>query len=303
MTSPAAATGPQTSSLIIGNALSIPKLIYGTAWKKERTADLVYAALKTGFRAVDTAAQPKHYDERGVGEGIGRAICEGIVNRKDLFIQTKFTPLNSQSETLPYDRFAPLVDMVHQSVQSSLKNFTFVGQEPYLDGLILHGPMDTIDDTMIVWKTLESYAPHRIRHLGLSNTTLSTLEAVYARASLKPAIVQNRFWSRTGFERALRSYCRENDMVFQAFWTITANRELLESEPVRFVAQNAGVDAVAAYYSLLVALGNLAVLDGTTDTAHMAADLEIEKVGLWADNENRAWSQTLKTFQAMLGDL
>mgnify|MGYP002335725129 CR=1 FL=1 len=86
MTSPAAATGPQTSSLIIGNALSIPKLIYGTAWKKERTADLVYAALKTGFRAVDTAAQPKHYDERGVGEGIGRAICEGIVNRKDLFV-------------------------------------------------------------------------------------------------------------------------------------------------------------------------------------------------------------------------
>jgi len=163
--------------------------------------------------------------------------------------------------------------------------------------------MGTIDDTMTVWKTLESYAPHRIRHLGLSNTTLSTLEAVYARASLKPAIVQNRFWSRTGFERALRSYCRENDMVFQAFWTITANRELLESEPVRFIAQNAGVDAVAAYYSLLVALGNLAVLDGTTDTAHMAADLEIEKVGLWADNENRAWSQTLKTFQAMLGDL
>lgn len=72
---------------------------------------------------------------------------------------------------------------------------------------------------------------------------------------------------------------------------------------MRFIAQNAGVDAVAAYYSLLVALGNLAVLDGTTDTAHMAADLEIEKVGLWADNENRAWSQTLKTFQAMLGDL
>ena len=53
---------------------------------EERTADLVYAALKTGFRAVDTAAQPKHYDERGVGEGIGRAICEGIVNRKDLFV-------------------------------------------------------------------------------------------------------------------------------------------------------------------------------------------------------------------------
>jgi hypothetical protein len=48
----------------------IPKIVYGTAWyvpspapltprKKERTADLVYAALKAGFRGVDTACQPK----------------------------------------------------------------------------------------------------------------------------------------------------------------------------------------------------------------------------------------------------
>jgi diketogulonate reductase-like aldo/keto reductase len=39
----------------------MPSLIYGTAWKKDRTADLGRQAVLAGFREVDTAAQPKHY--------------------------------------------------------------------------------------------------------------------------------------------------------------------------------------------------------------------------------------------------
>lgn len=67
---------------------TIPKLIYGTAWKKDKTADLVYKALKNGFHAIDTAAQPKHYDEQAVGTGVKRAIAEGIIKREDLFVSS-----------------------------------------------------------------------------------------------------------------------------------------------------------------------------------------------------------------------
>jgi diketogulonate reductase-like aldo/keto reductase len=65
---------------------ALPVLIYGTAWKKERTANLVYKALDVGFRAVDTAAQPKHYREDLVGDGIRRAIRDGKVRREDLYV-------------------------------------------------------------------------------------------------------------------------------------------------------------------------------------------------------------------------
>jgi diketogulonate reductase-like aldo/keto reductase len=41
----------------------MPKLIYGTAWKKHDTARLVATAIQAGFRGIDTACQPKHYDE------------------------------------------------------------------------------------------------------------------------------------------------------------------------------------------------------------------------------------------------
>jgi diketogulonate reductase-like aldo/keto reductase len=71
---------------------AMPRLLYGTAWKKEKTADLVTTAVKYGFRGVDTACQPKHYNEAGVGEAIRRLANEGI-SRRDLYIQTKFTPL------------------------------------------------------------------------------------------------------------------------------------------------------------------------------------------------------------------
>lgn len=64
----------------------IPVLVYGTAWKKEQTADLVYKAIRAGFRAIDTAAQPKHYREDLVGSGIRRAIREGIVRRDELYV-------------------------------------------------------------------------------------------------------------------------------------------------------------------------------------------------------------------------
>ena len=47
--------------VISAYGVKMPKLIYGTAWKKERTAGLVEKAVKLGFRGIDTACQPKHY--------------------------------------------------------------------------------------------------------------------------------------------------------------------------------------------------------------------------------------------------
>ena len=45
--------------------VEMPRLIYGTAWKKEATTPLVVTAVLAGFRGIDTACQPKHYHEPG----------------------------------------------------------------------------------------------------------------------------------------------------------------------------------------------------------------------------------------------
>jgi len=59
----------QDDSLTSAFGVRMPRIIYGTAWKQERTAALVEQAIETGFRGIDTACQPKHYNEAGVGEG------------------------------------------------------------------------------------------------------------------------------------------------------------------------------------------------------------------------------------------
>ncbi|PHJ14651.1 aldo keto reductase family oxidoreductase, partial [Cystoisospora suis] len=99
--------------------VEVPRFLYGTAWKKDRTEALVKQALQAGFIGIDTACQPKHYNEPGVGSGIQSFLKERNVPRHFLFIQTKFTPLDGQdrSKPLPYDARASLPNQIRQSIQ------------------------------------------------------------------------------------------------------------------------------------------------------------------------------------------
>ncbi len=97
--------------------VKMPRIIYGTAWKKDRTADLVVKAIQAGFRGIDTAGQPKHYDEALVGEALQRLKNEGV-EREALFLQTKFTPLSGQDPgQVPYDINSPIELQVVQSFE------------------------------------------------------------------------------------------------------------------------------------------------------------------------------------------
>ncbi|KAI1388762.1 Aldo/keto reductase [Hypoxylon trugodes] len=286
----------------------MPKLIYGTAWKKDATADLVFLALKSGFRGIDTAAQPRHYKEHLVGAGIKLAISSGIIKRNDLYLQTKFTSIGGQDPNdLPYDPSAPLEEQVHSSIASSLENFRYSGSEdPYIDSLVLHSPLRTLPDTIQIWKTLETYVPHKIRQLGISNTPLQVLDYLCKSPDIgvRPACVQNRFYPATGWEVDLRAYCRGAGIVFQSFWTLSGNPQLLGSMPVRKLATSANVELPVALYALVLGLEGTVVLDGTTNEAHMKGDLEgIGIVNRYAESGGQPiWSDCLNEFKGIIGE-
>src|SRR5690242_6295332 len=108
---------PSMKSLM-ARGVAVPFLMYGTAWKEERTEALVREALAAGFTAIDTANQRKHYYEAGVGA----ALRDNGFEREQLFVQTKFTYQRGQDQRLPYDPDAPLTVQVEQSLQSSLEH-------------------------------------------------------------------------------------------------------------------------------------------------------------------------------------
>ena len=54
--------------------MRVPRFLYGTAWKEERTQQLTELALAQGFRGLDTANQRRHYDEAAVGRAIAASV-------------------------------------------------------------------------------------------------------------------------------------------------------------------------------------------------------------------------------------
>lgn len=257
--------------------VQMPRLIYGTAWKKERTAQLVEQALKAGFWGIDTACQPKHYFEPGVGTALSVLAAEGI-KRETLYVQTKFTPIDGQDPMkIPYDPSAPLPEQVRQSFTASLRNL----KTDYLDGLVLHSPLFPFKHLMRVWNAMEAIATEGgTRQIGISNCyDLRTLQRLYDEAEVKPAVLQNRFYADTEFDRDIRRFCKEKGIVYQSFWSLTANPQLLGSDPVIRAAMQLRKSPPQIFYAYLIAKG-IVPLDGTTSLEHMREDLGVFDITL-----------------------
>lgn len=260
----------------------IPDFLYGTAWKEDRTAALTELAIRTGFRAIDTANQRRHYFEAGVGEGLAAAYRAGIVTRDDLFLQTKFTYQRGQDHRLPYDPSASLATQVAQSLASSLDHLS----TDHVDSFVLHGPSsadDWTEDDAEVWEAMrrERDAGHA-RLLGVSNVSLRHLEQMEASHAEMPSVVQNRCFACLGWDREVRLFCKERKIVYQGFSLLTANPEVLEHRPLIAMAERLNATPAQVVFRFAHGIGILP-LTGTSDEAHMKQDLASADINLPAD--------------------
>lgn len=257
--------------------VTMPRIIYGTAWKKERTAGLVELALAQGFRGIDTACQPKHYHEPGVGEGLAAAWAKGL-RRDDIYLQTKFTPLGGQDpQRIPYDPSASLGQQVAQSFERSRLNL----KTDVLDGLVLHSPLPNPAEFRDVWSAMETLVDAGgVRQLGISNCyDPEVLRHLCETSRIKPAVVQNRFYAATGHDRILRRFCRQNGILYQSFWTLTANPDLLAHDTVKALMATHHRTAAQILFRYLSQNG-IIPLTGTSSPEHMREDLAIEDFAL-----------------------
>jgi diketogulonate reductase-like aldo/keto reductase len=248
------------------------QILYGTAWKQDETERLVRRAIEVGFRGIDTACQPKHYNEAGVGAGI--AACLGArLRRADLYLQTKFTPLSGQEpRQIPYDSTASLAEQVAQSGAQSLTNL----RTDYLDCLLLHSPLPDAHEMLEVWRAMEKLVDAgATRRLGISNCTrVEQLKAVCDMARIQPAVLQNRFHAESEYDRRLRDFCGPRNIVYQSFWTLTANPQLLSHATVHTLARQHGRTPPQILFRYLTQLG-IVPLTGTRSAVHMRQDLAI----------------------------
>jgi diketogulonate reductase-like aldo/keto reductase len=251
---------------------SIPGFFYGTAWKEDRTPALTTLALRSGFRAIDTANQRRHYFEAGVGQGLAEAYRQGFVTRADLFLQTKFTFRAGQDHRLPYDPGVRLAAQVAQSLAGSLEH---LGTD-YVDSLLLHGPSSGqgwSETDVEVWQAMaEERDAGRAQRLGVSNVSLRHLEQLAEAQGETPAFVQNRCYARLGWDREVRAFCRERQIVYQGFSLLTANTEVARHPFITGLAARAGATPAQIVFGFARSIGILP-LTGTADPEHMMQDL------------------------------
>jgi diketogulonate reductase-like aldo/keto reductase len=261
---------------------AIPDFLYGTAWKEDQTQALAELALAMGFRGVDTANQRRHYVEAAVGQALAAAYRTGVVTREQIFLQTKFTYRQGQDHRLPYDPSAELSRQVEQSMASSLEH---LGTDR-LDSYVLHGPAsghDWTDDDAEVWAAmLKERDAGRTRLVGVSNVSRRHLEQMLDTGTEPPAFVQNRCFARLGWDRAVRSLCRDRKIIYQAFSLLTANPEVLRHPRLSGIAARVGATPAQIVFRFAQSVGMLP-LTGTSSAEHMKQDLASRVIPLTAE--------------------
>jgi len=271
------------------NHVPIPSFMYGTAWKKEATRQLVQLAVASGFTAIDTANQLIHYQEALVGEALQAVEKKGI-KRDTLFLQTKFTSVDGQDHRTPYDASADLTTQVRQSFNSSLTHLC----TEYVDSYVLHAPFQRRglgEADWEVWAAMEGlYQSGKTKMIGISNVTADQLTQLCEQANIKPMVVQNRCYAALGWDKEVREICQAHGIIYQGFSLLTANREVLADPEIHTIAKRLGAGPAQIIFRFAMQIGMLP-LTGTTSQQHMKEDLQAEQFAL--STEEIQWIETI----------
>ncbi|TWF41605.1 diketogulonate reductase-like aldo/keto reductase [Chitinophaga polysaccharea] len=179
----------------LSNGVEMPYLGLGVFKTKEgkEVVDAVTYALDAGYRHIDTAAV------YGNEEGVGVAIAQHAVDRKDIFLTTK-------------------VWNADQGYDSTLKAFdASLGRlkTDYLDLYLVHWPVK--GKYKETWRALEQlYADGRIKAIGVSNFLQHHLEDLFQTAKVTPMVNQLEFHPYLVQQRLL-DFCQQHQIQFEAW--------------------------------------------------------------------------------------
>ncbi|EEA21600.1 D-xylose reductase [Talaromyces marneffei ATCC 18224] len=181
----------------LNSGYDMPLVGFGL-WKvnNETCADQVYAAIKAGYRLFDGACD--YGNEKEVGQGIARALKDGLVKREELFIVSKlWNTFHDGDKVEPIAR-KQLEDLGIEYFDLYLIHFPVALK--WVDPAERYPPSWTGADGKITfsnatiqetWQAMESLVDKKLaRSIGVSNFSAQLIMDLLRHARIRPATLQ-----------------------------------------------------------------------------------------------------------------
>ena len=250
-------------TITLNNGVKIPQLGLGTWFIDDsKVADAVKAAVKLGYRHIDTAQA--YGNERGVGEGV--RTCG--VAREDLFVVSKVA-----AEHKTYEEAKAGIDETLEKMGLD-----------YLDMMIIHSPQPRAEVNQSencykegnrqAWKALEdAYNEGKLKAIGVSNFQIEDLESLMETAKIKPMVNQVLCHiSNTPTE--LIEFCQKSSIAVEAYSPI-AHGVILNQPEIQTMAEKYGVSVPQLCIRYTLQLGAISI-PKTANPEHMKTNAEVD---------------------------
>ncbi|KAI5807625.1 NADP-dependent oxidoreductase domain-containing protein [Peziza echinospora] len=176
----------------------MPQVGFGL-WKvgNDTCAETVYNAIKTGYRLFDAACD--YGNEKEAGQGLKRAIDEGLVKREDVFITSKLWNTFHAPEHVRSITRKQLADWGLEYFDLFLIHFPIALE--YVDPSVRYPPgwaYDGKDDVRYAkvplhktWEALEELVDQGLaKNIGISNYQGSLILDLLRYARIRPSVLQ-----------------------------------------------------------------------------------------------------------------
>lgn len=176
----------------LSNNLKMPMAGFGVfqVTDKEECKQSVLAAIRTGYRLIDTAAV--YGNEDAVGDAVREAIAAGLCTREELFITSKLWVQDMAS-----------YDMAAAAIEASLKKSGLA----YFDLYLLH---QALGDYFSAWRALEdAYEAGKLKAIGVSNFYPNVLANFCETVKIKPMVNQvelHPYFAQEGALETMKHY-------------------------------------------------------------------------------------------------
>ncbi len=254
----------------------IPQIGFGTSGLGEQAGEIVAAALKAGYRHIDTAW--KYGTERGVGEGIR---ASGL-RREEIFVTTKVSH--------EYLRAADF----ERSTEESLRNL----KVDYVDLLLIHWPNPEIPLPEPVAALAKMKRTGLTRHIGVANFPIALLDEA-VRLCPEPLVTDQVEYHPYLDQTKLLAACRRHGIVLTAYCPLGRGR-LIKDPVIAEMARAHGKTVAQIALRWLVQQEGVVPIPRSSNPIRMAENLDV--FGFTLSEDEMARIAALKRPDARIAD-